>query len=531
MTSSFSVTRLTALGVSGPPRPYRLLSGRSIILASLLLVATPLVVPVAAATPDPIRLTLAQSRELALQHNLNLAAQREALAAAGYLARAEEGAFEPEFVAQLEKSRTERQNTVEQVLSQGASVFLEDARSASAAVEGIWRLSGARYRLGYNLRETANNLRLQPFDPFREEYQNFLGLTVEQPLLQGRGPAATSARLRVARGEEEIAFQEYRRQLMQVIHQVEVAYWDLYYAKQNLRLRLASRDQAEQLLADNRERVEVGMMSDLEVLQARAGVSLRASQISQAEQLLVEASNRLRTLLADAAGSGRLLEAADSPGEWTAPEDFHALMDTALDAQPAYLAGLRRLEQEGIKVGYARNQRLPRVDLKGSYGYSGLDDNTRDAFRRIERGSFRSWSVGVEVRVPILRNVRRSNDLFAAEAGEREAEVRLRMLEIEIGNVVHSAWQKVLNLQRVQENLAVVVDFNRQLLETEQVRIEEGRSDSRRLLEVEGEMTDARIAHLESIVAHRRAVVELELVTGSLLARRNLEVDRAKDVF
>src|SRR5690606_22256840 len=128
-----------------------------------------------------LALSLEECRRLALTHNLALRAQREALAAAGFLSKAEWGAFEPEFVASGSEEFNRRENTVEQTISQGTSVFQERNKLYSAGVEGFLP-TGARYNVGYSVRDLNNNLRVLPTDPFRRQYQSFLGLTLTQPL-------------------------------------------------------------------------------------------------------------------------------------------------------------------------------------------------------------------------------------------------------------------------------------------------------------------------------------------------------------
>src|SRR6185312_2761832 len=109
-----------------------------------------------------------------------------------------------------------------------------------------------RYRVGYSDRDITNNLRLRPTDPFRSEYQSFFGVTVTQPLLKDFGFPATLARLRLARSDEKIARQDFRRQMMLVLGAVETAYWDLYVAQERQRLRTESVGAADKLLAENR---------------------------------------------------------------------------------------------------------------------------------------------------------------------------------------------------------------------------------------------------------------------------------------
>jgi len=85
-------------------------------------------------------LSLDDCRRLALAHNLGLRAQRETLAAAGFLRAAELGAFEPDFVGSASQEYNQRLNTVEQTISQGTTVFQEKNKLYAAGIEGLSRL-------------------------------------------------------------------------------------------------------------------------------------------------------------------------------------------------------------------------------------------------------------------------------------------------------------------------------------------------------------------------------------------------------
>lgn len=467
---------------------------------------------------------MADCRRLALSNNLMLRAQREALAAAGFLRQAELGVFEPEFVSTAAQEKNERENTIEQTISQGTSLFREENKTFSAGVEGLVP-TGARYRIGYSDRDITNNLRLRPTDPFRSEYQSFLGVTVTQPLLKDAGLSSTMARLRLARGDEKIARQDFRRQMMLVLGAVETAYWDLYVAQERQRLRDESVSVADRLLAENRERVREGKMAEIELIEAEAGLAQRRSYASEAAQRYFDAIGRLKTLVAEPIDSaGWELRAADM---LPAPQPLDAIeeaLNTATMLHPEYLSRVHRAEQEKVRVAYARNQRWPQVDLKASYGRNGLGSGLKSAWGDIEHRDFDSWSIGVEVRVPILTGVRRRNELRASEAKQREALLNLKAAEIEIANNLHSARRKVESLLAVAANYEAVAEAGRRLLDSERSRLNEGKSDSRRLLEVENQFADAAIAALESRGEYEKARIEFELSSGRLLQARGVDL-------
>lgn len=475
-----------------------------------------------------VPLSLDECRRLALAHNLTLRAQREALLAAGFLRKAEAGAFEPDFVVSGTKEYNNRKNTIEQTISQGTSAFEEENKLYSAGVEGL-SPTGGRYNFGYSVRDLNNNLRVLPTDPFRRQFQSFLGVTVTQPLLKDAGLTSSLARLRLAKQDENIARQEYRRQMLMVVGSVETVYWDLYVAQQRLELRTASVTAADKLLGGNRERVREGKMAEIELVEAEAGLAQRRSAASAAAQHLVELSGQLRTLFAEPIDQPNfVLKASDTPAPASpAPSISEALTDSVA-LHPEYLARLYRAEQEKVRVSYALNQRWPQVDLKASYGDNGLGDDYHGAWEDVRARDHKSWSVGVEMRLPMLLGIRQRNTLSAARAHGREALLNLKAAEVEIANNIFTAQRKVESLQEVAANYDDVAAAGQRLMKNEQDRFAEGKADSRRLLEVENQYSDAQVAALESRGEYEKARVEFEMASGRLLKLRGLDLeDRA----
>lgn len=474
-----------------------------------------------------VPLSLEDCRRLALSHNLVLRAQRETLAAAGFLRAAELGAFEPELVAAASEEYNKRKNTVEQTISQGTTVFEEKNKLYSAGLEGFIP-TGARYNIGYSVRDLNNNLRVLPTDPYRRQFQSFLGITLTQPLLKDIGFSSSMARLRLAREDEGIARQEFRRQMLVVVGSVESVYWDLYVAQQRLALRHASVVAAEQLLGENKERVREGKMAEIELVEAEAGLAQRRSAASEAMQQLVEISGQMRTLFAEPVDQPNfVLRASDAPSEVTPVPSVDAALTDSVTLHPEYLTRMHRVEQEKVRVAYARNQRWPQIDLKASYGQNGLGDDYKGAWSDIESRDHDSWSVGVEMRIPILMGVRQRNTVKAAQAHSRESLLNLKAAEVEIANNIFTAQRKVESLQAVAENYNEVAGAGERLLHNEQSRLTEGKTDSRRLLEVENQFSDAKIAALESRGEYEKARIAFEMACGRLLKTRGVDLSDA----
>ncbi|HEY0551485.1 MAG TPA: TolC family protein, partial [Verrucomicrobiae bacterium] len=435
----------------------------------------------------------------------------------------EHGAFEPELVLSAARDDNKRENTAEQRRSLGLATFEEQNNIYNAGLESLVP-SGAKVRLGYNLRDLNNNIQDPRFPggtistnrPGIDEYQTFAGLSVTQPLLKNFGFASTLAGVRLAALASDIAYQDYRRQLMETIASAEAAYWNLFMAQEQVRFFRDSVALAQSIVRDNKVRAESGRGSELEVLEADAGLALRQTKLAEAEQKQQEAALRAMTFSSESALAMQPpIRAADEPDLDRAGPEFLSSVAAAFDNNPDYQSQQRKIRQEEIRLAYAQNQRLPQLDLRASYGLNGLGETPSASHEDIERGRFPSASVGVELRVPLGGDIRGRNELAAARLRKQQALLALKQVETQIINSVQTAVQKVRSARDAVESNKKVVTFNQNLLETQFERLAVGKVESRKVLEVEAALFEARNAVLDSLVQYERARLELDLVQGA----------------
>jgi len=151
---------------------------------------------------------------------------------------------------------------------------------------------------------------------------------------------------------------------------------------------------AQGILEDNEARLKVGRGSELEVLEARAGLALRQSKQAEARQLFFEALNRLNALYSESAlTTSNVVVAVDEPQVGEVPLTFFEGWQSAFEWNPDYLIQKKKLDQEQIRLVYARNQRMPQLDLKASYGLNGLGADPGESWDDLEHTSFPSWAV------------------------------------------------------------------------------------------------------------------------------------------
>jgi outer membrane protein TolC len=442
-----------------------------------------------------------------------------------------ESMFEPEMVASYSHVKNKVLNTSTERASQDPISFLfgspaevseynERNNEYSMALESVVP-TGAKVRLGYDLRDLSNSVMRTS-----DEYKSFLGGSIVQPLLKNAGIEVTMANIRVAEADADMSLQGYRREMLQVVAEAAAAYWNLSLAQEKLKVRRESVRIAAEILHDNRERVRTGKMAETEVLEAEAGLALRKSMETAAKQELNSAINSIKTLFSSSSGEMDLtVIATDELVPRQARVDFESSYRESLKMRPEYVSTIKKAEREGIRVAYAENQRWPQLDLKASYGINGLDTReARDARYLARNRDYESWSVGLELRIPIMGGQKTKSELAAAKKRKQQTLLELKATEVALANAVDTSIKNVRNALSQAGSYAEAVRLNERLLEVELARLNAGLSNSRLVLDRDEELNRAKEYYLESLVNFEKASVALEAVKGTLLRNHGIEV-------
>ncbi len=486
-----------------------------------------------ASKSDVFELKLSDYLQRVLENNEALQAQMLGAEASRRKARSEYGMFEPELVNTFTREINQRTNNVEERAAQGgAGYFSERNNIYDSALESLLP-TGGKIRLGYTLSDLQNNV--NPFgsilsttnELWIRQYQTFVGATVSQPLLKNGGRRVTLAAIRIAAMDSEIAFQEYRRELMLTISRAESAYWNLYFAQEQLRFFEESVTVAQSILDDAEAKVKAGSAAELEVLEAQSGLALRKTKQNEALQNYYAAVGTVFTFAgAQPTDINRTIWAVDVPMPSRLPLIYTNSFQSAFGLNPDYLIQLKKVEAQKLRVDVARNQVLPELNVRGAFGYNGLGATPGDSLDIATSQEFPSWSIGVELRIPLAGNIRGRNQLAASKLTLQEAIANLNSIETQLANMLNTSMRKARSWQDSIRSYETVVRFNQDLLKTQLARLEVGRIEPRKVLEVEADLFDARQNLAAALVEYHRTLLELQLADGTLLRNRNLDLTR-----
>ena len=494
-------------------------------------------VPVSNAT-DVVDLKLDDYIHQVFAHNQSVQAQMLETEVSRHKERGEKGIFEPSFQVSVTREANSRtNNTIQQAAQNSQGFFSEQNTIYDGGVQALIPIGGT-VRLGANLSDLDNNV--NPFGSvftetntvFTRQYQTFVGVTYTQPLLKDFGFGPTLASIRLAALDSDIAFQQYRKQLMLVLSRAESAYWNVYFAQEQLRFFDDSVAVAQNVLDDSRQKLNAGQASELDVMDAQSGLALRQTKRNDAFQSYLEAIGMMRSLSGsspipyESGPGGPTPRVVDSPPQTNAPISYDEGYWEAFQSNPDFLIQEEKMKQEAVRLGVAKSEVLPQLDLKAAYGYNGLGSTPGDAWQVAVSQNFPSWSVGLELTLPLAGNIKARNLKKAAQLSLQEAYLNVSGAQTEIANHLNTAIQQMEAWQQSIHSYQTVVGYNEELLKATLEQFKDGTVDGHKVLEVEADLLDARQSLANALVQYRDTIIDLQVTDGSILEKWNVDLTR-----
>lgn len=520
------------------------------------------------------RLRLDDAITEGLRNNLDVDVERHAPLIAFEDSRIAWGAFDPalDFDFGYDGIETPVASSL-----QTTARIVERKTSGQAGLSGMIPLWGANYSLLYSGQRLKSTSSIQTLSP---EYRSSITALLRAPLLRNLVWSEPWTQVRATRIAHREAREAFREVVMNTVRDIELAYWSLVSERQLLRVARKSLETARALLEQTRAQFEVGVISRVEVTEAEAGVAARELGLIEAENRFRQAQDRLIFLVyGPALEPGQDLEIVplDRPEDFTRYEaDAEVAAGKALDRRPELARAREAIERAEVLLKFARNQRLPQLDVQVSYGFQGLSgaanpnalDFTAGTRSLVEQINAALAPLQAATGVPATAlpappppgppRVRRTytgsdEDFFDAD-GAHQFSVR-GFLSIPLGNVTarHQVTRADLELRRARAMLrraeeGVVLEVRdavrnlasalegieaarrrhiaaAEQYRAEQVRLEQGESTPFDTLLREEDLVEAEAARIQAYQRYRDSVVQLERAQGTILESRNIVVE------
>ncbi|NOY52772.1 MAG: TolC family protein [Deltaproteobacteria bacterium] len=487
---------------------------------------------------NEVPLSLQACLQLALKNNLEIAIERINPAMSRQRVEQAKSDFDPVVSLTLSKDRSVRQ--VGSALALPSQNEREDLKM-DAGISGKW-VTGTETELHFTSNRNITNSIFAGLNP---SYSSELILSLTQPLLKDFGISANTTALRIASNNETISQYRFADQVMRILYNVESAYWELVYAKDALQVAEKSLKRSEDFLKLTEGKVNVGLLPKVEVLYAEAEQAARKEGVISARDRLQDDEDLLRRLLnlSDMENYWEIhLVPTDSPRIEPVKSNLTRELQEGLKHRPDLNQARMDLENRKIRFRYTRNQLLPRVDLIGSLGLSGLagkalpqqdfqdptktvlspfNGNYNDSLKELESGGNYSYSLGIQVTYP-LGNREAKSKMVLARLKKRQALFGLRDLENRVIQEIREAYRQI----RTNRKRIAATEAARKLagerLKSETRRFKLGMATSHDVLEDQEKFALAQRNELQARIDYRTSRVNLERVKGTLLAYKGI---------
>jgi outer membrane protein len=477
--------------------------------------------PGAPAAPEggELPLTLTDCFQRALSANLDLQVERlNPLLSATEITRAEAFYdFRLRTDAQYGESNAPR--SAEQVAADGRSSIGSQTTSLNASV--LQRLPpGTELGLTTNTRNSPST-----FTNFRDEWSSFSGLTLAQPLLRNFGSAASLAQLRIARRGLTASAAALQYRVEQIITEVANAYYELIFSRDFSAAQKESLRLAEQLLGDNQARVEIGVMSPLEVSQANAEVATRREEVLTADRSVRDRENALRRLISsDVASllSQRLLPLDLPPRDWSPATTSYDIAQ-GLAHRADYRQAYELFERNKLDEAFRKNQLLPQLNLRGQYGFAGLDRDLDVSYNDVVDTTDPQWFAGLTLEIP-FQNREGKSAYAASTLRRRQQELLLKRIEQDIiVQIDNAAGQTETNRQRIVAARTARL-LAEETLAAEENKLKAGVSTSYLVLQLQRDLANTRVNELRAVADYQKSLAELVRTQGQSLPHFQIEL-------
>ncbi len=498
----------------GPFLPFHLIKVKMILLLLLLLpVFAWADTPGSSTTEERIPLTVRDCIVKALENNLDISIQRITPQLDDAAILQARGEFDPAFT--LSPSYGEATSSLDRLSSNPASP-LSRTTTWKTALEGKVP-SSTSYSLSFDTTDsqTAANT-------FRDQYSSGWGLTLTQPLLKGFGTDNQLSSIRIKRKAKEISNEDFSLKVMDVVTQIKSAYYNLFFAIEDQKVKLQALELNAKTLADDRKRVEIGVKTPLDVTQDESAVAQGEVALITANQNININMNNLRKLISRDISELRKqrLWPVDSPSDVPPPlPNLEEVIGHAIETRPDYLAAKLAVEKQHLQLKFAENQKYPQIDLTGTYGYNGI---SREFIQSVNTEAD-TWVVGLSIKIPFPDQANQGK-LKAATLEKEKSLLFLKQTEQKILVEVDNALEKV---QSNYKNIGATRAARRAAqgaLDAETAKMKAGTATTFILLELQKKLADAKSSEIQATVNYNIAIAELQQAEGSTLRVNDIEL-------
>jgi outer membrane protein len=235
--------------------------------------------------------------------------------------------------------------------------------------------TGTQAQVTFDNSRTSTNF--GSFDLFNPYEQSTLTVELTQPLLNGFGKIANTRYILEAKNTVKVGESQFAQQVIATVTQVATDYWELVYARENVKVEQVAVAADQQLYENNKKQLEIGTMAPLDVITAESQLATDQQALVQAQTTqLLDETTLLVAITKDAlAAQLKGVEITPTSPLFDPEAQNISLEDAVHEAwqkRPELQQAELNLKNAGIEIKATKNALLPTLNLFAEYQGAGL---------------------------------------------------------------------------------------------------------------------------------------------------------------
>lgn len=234
--------------------------------------------------------------------------------------------------------------------------------------------TGTQAQVTFDNSRSSSSIAIDLFNP---AVQSTLTVELTQPLLNGFGRLANTRYIIEAKNTVKVGESQFAQEVITIVTQVATDYWELVYARENVKVQQVAVDADQELYQNNKKQLEVGTMAPLDVITAQSQLASDQQALVQAQtnQLLDETTLLVAITKDPLAAQLQGVQIVPTTSIFTPAVEALSLQEAVQEAwqkRPELQQAALNLKNAGVEVKYSKNALLPTLNLFGEYSATGL---------------------------------------------------------------------------------------------------------------------------------------------------------------
>lgn len=466
-------------------------------------------------------MTLEDAVGFALLKNFGLQRQSLTLANAREAVISADADFDPTLTASAIRSLNQAASNVSRLEGEQRAGIRNDNTTLRVGANQRIEQTNGTVSVTANATRQATNTTNALVNP---AFGNGVSLNVNQPLLRNAGRTVATAqreRAKIALSQSQVA---YRQQVLQLIENVENAYYNVVAAREALRIRQLTLERNQRLVEENTARRTSGVATDLDVLTSEVGVTTARGAVIQQEQVVRDAEDALLNVINVPTFDSRPGPVAFDDYTGGVP-NFAQSYKLARDNYPETLTAEQQIKSLEITLAVARRNLRPTLNLDATLGYTARQTSAgyQQAIANLPNDHGNNWNISLNYQLPWGKRA----DYAAfrtANNNLNSQKVQLEQLEQQLIVAVRAQVRAIETQLAAVEVRTRATELAARQFEQQKARYDAGLSTSRVVLQFQEDLENARVLELNAKLALRRAVAELRRLEGTSVDRFGVQM-------